>query len=52
MAFVKNWAMAEKECLFHFESYAREMLRGFTETSFTTALSARYLNYFVILPRD
>ena len=39
----KNWPMTEKCCPFSFESYNKIKLPGFTETSFSTALSARYL---------
>ena len=52
MAFMKNWTMTEKGCPFHFKSYHKEKLPGFTEISFSTALSTRYLNCFVMVPRD
>ena len=33
MVFMKNWTMTEKGCPFHFESYNKEKLQDFTETS-------------------
>ena len=49
---MKNWTMTEKDCPFHFKCYYKKKFPGFTETSFSTDLSARYLNCFFMVPRD
>ena len=52
MVFTKNWTMTEKDCPFHLKCYLKKKFPGFTETSFSTDLSARYLNCFFMVPRD
>ena len=49
--FHENWMITEKDCSF-ISKVTKEELQGLTEDSFSTALSFRYLNYFVIVPRD
>ena len=45
MASLKNRTMTEKSCTFHFESYNKRKLRGFTESSFKTSIWITFLLY-------
>ena len=45
MASLKNRTMTEKSCTFHFESYNKRKLRGFTESSFKTGIWITFLLY-------